>query len=271
MMRGSRTAYERWNHWSQREDCGTHPQGSPESHASQGSHPRRMPFFVDSGLPDPQNSECQGCESRFSSHLALKLGQLDVRAGGQCFRTLLKQPLQAFTGREQSQEPAPKATRVDPLATVRPSDDHGLAAATWETSSQNCPAAPEPVSTIDGGSVPPSTGPPVTALGVCTWHSARCWGEVNAQKEGAAAIVTQRQLRMLTVVLDYPGRIFPWAQSMSTAPSREALPNRRLPDDGSTPSDPCSEPLCLSPWGKGGAQDTHSQEPAFVPLEDTAG
>lgn len=118
--------------------------------------------------------------------------------------------------------------------------------------------------------LPSSSGPPVTALGVCAWHAARCWGEVNAQKEGAAAIVTESQLRMLTVVLDYPGRVFPRAQPVSTVPPREALANR-LPDDVSTPSDPCSEPLCLSPWGKGGAQDTPRQGPAFVPLEDTAG
>ena len=72
-------------------------QGPPESHASQCSHPRRVPFFVESRLCGPQNSECQGCGSHFSSHLALKLGRLDVRAGGQCFRTLLKQPPQAFT------------------------------------------------------------------------------------------------------------------------------------------------------------------------------
>lgn len=105
--------------------------------------------------------------------------------------------------------------------------------------------------------LPSSSGPPVTALGVCAWLAARCWGEVNAQKEGAAAIVTESQLRMLYCPRLSRARLPSGSTRVHSAP-QEALASR-LPDDVSTPSDPCSEPLCLSPWGKGGAQDTPRQ------------
>lgn len=42
------------------------PPGPPREPSLPGLTSSEDAFFVESGLPDPQKSECQGCESRFS-------------------------------------------------------------------------------------------------------------------------------------------------------------------------------------------------------------
>lgn len=64
------------------------PPGPPRAEPPRASHPQRMPLWSQ-GCLTPRSQNAQGCEE--------PLGQLNVKADGQCLRTLLKQPLQAFT------------------------------------------------------------------------------------------------------------------------------------------------------------------------------
>lgn len=176
-------------------------QGPPESHASQCSHPRRVPFFVESGLCDPRVQTVKAVKAisaptwPSSSDSSIR-GQA-ASVSRRCSSSPCRHSLEGRRAKSQHQRP--------PVWLLWPLSDLQVTMARPTSGRSHAGDLEQEPPSSSGTREHHSRWVCVTQHRA-TCPSSRCLlltlstvsGEINAQREGTAAVGTR------TLVLDYP-------------------------------------------------------------------